>query len=533
MRDGVRTVILAINAKYVHSSLAAWVIAGGVRKHARMRHGIQVAQANINQSIDAIAAQVTEHSPDVVGVSSYIWNAHLLPGLLRLLREKLPRAVTVLGGPEASHNAGFWLSYADYIICGEGEKSFPALLDELACGNPFTQRIIPEEQPTDDFIDPYSAEYFAAQQNRIEYIETSRGCPYRCAFCLSGGSKLRFFPVDAAKDQIVRLARQGAQTIKFVDRTFNCNPERAYELFEFCIGLKTDCRFHFEVAPDLFDARTISLLREAPPGRIQLEAGLQSFYSPALEASSRQTDLAAAQRNIRELLERKNIHIHVDLIAGLPYERLADFKNSFDRAYALGAHTLQLGFLKMLHGSEMRKREKSIVYAENPPYEIISSPWMSAGDLKILKTAERALQHTHNKGRFLSAVGYAQKASGMRPFEFYHSLGENTQSYAAPLEDYAWQIYSHLIKLNGVDAKILLGHMICDWMGMVKGKNMPKFMRIQGERAKHTAQEAKKLLGRCVERQEACLLPSGGGVFVDSQTRDPVTGLYRIYFISG
>ena len=544
----LKVVILAINAKYVHSSLSARVLAAGVSRHGRLPHDVRVVEANINQASSDIAAEVAAHSPGVVGVSSYIWNAGKLPEILRLLREYLPKVIIVLGGPEASHNARQWLErpapeHADFVLRGEGERTFPALLDALAeesdpglvpgiCYIAHSKtHLSPEPEPLDDFVDPYSEEYFTALGGKLAYIETSRGCPFSCAFCLSGGSAVRFFALDTVKKQIRRLSKSGARTIKFVDRTFNCNAGRAYELFEYVIGLDTACCFHFEAAADLFDERTLELLSTAPPGRIQLEAGLQSFFEPALKASFRKSDLQAAQKNIRTLSRGGNIHIHIDLIAGLPYETLGDFENSFNRAYALGAHNLQLGFLKLLHGSALREREKRIIYDNNPPYEIISSPWMSADDLRILKQTENALRQTYNKGRFLSALSYVLSASGISPFSMYSSLGMAAPNHGIPLERYAEQVYAHFCTLSCVNPDILLEHILCDWLAMVKGKNMPPFMRIENKRQNQILISAERILGRLIERTQSAVLPSGRGVFVDSESRDPVTGLYKLHFV--
>lgn len=539
-----KTVILAINAKYVHSSLSAWVLAAGVPRYAQLPHEIKVVEATINQKSSDIAEQVAVHAPDVVGISTYIWNAGKLPDILRLLREHLPAAVFVLGGPEASNNAEYWLDLgADFVIRGEGERSFPAFLDMLSdnsalesvpglCwkqgGETLSNKQAP---PADDLVDPYGSAYFDALNGRIAYIETSRGCPFSCAFCLSAESGVRFFPLDTAKEQILKLSKSGTQTVKFVDRTFNCNAKRAYELFEYVIGLDTACCFHFEVAADLFDEPALSLLKTAPPGRIQLEAGLQSFFAPALKASSRQTDLEKAEKNIRAILSGGNIHLHLDLIAGLPHETLPDFKDSFDRAYSLGAHTLQLGFLKLLYGSKLREQAASIICGEKPPYEIISSAWLSAEDIKVLKETENALQHTYNKGRFLSALRYVLSVSGLRPFSFYRALGESAQNHGTPLKDYAGQIYDFCVKLPNVDVDELRSHMICDWLGMTKGANMPQFLKVGDMRRKQLAKTAEMLLGRKTSRHESAILPSGKGIFADSENRNPVTGLYKIHFV--
>ena len=531
-----KLVLLAINAKYVHSSLSVWVLRAGVEKFARTPHEVEVIEATIHQNNDEITDLIAAHSPDVVGISTYIWNAAKLPELLKALRERLPGAALVLGGPEAGCNPEYWLPRgADHVLCGEGERTLPALLDSLSRGVTAETEPLPLLEP----VDPYSEAYFSALNGRIAYLETSRGCPFQCAFCLSGGrspsvgGSVRFFPLDTAKTWIYRLAQSGARTIKFVDRTFNCNSGRAYDLFEFVIGLDTDRCFHFEVAADLFDERTLSLLSKAPPGRIQLEAGLQSFYEPALRASSRQTDLEKVERNIRTLLWEQNIHIHVDLIAGLPYETLSDFQAGFDRAYALGAHTLQLGFLKLLHGSRLRQQAYALglCCSAEPPYEIKRSPWLSAEDLIILKQTENALQHTYNKGRFLSVLEYLLRVSGLRPFTLFHALGKSAPNHGTPLDVYAGQIFDCFTAIPGVDVNELRERMVCDWLSMVGGKNMPPLLKIQDRRRLEPEAAAQKLLGHGIRRHEAAVLPSGRGVFADTAARSPVTGLYRLYFV--
>ena len=525
-----KIVILAINAKYVHSCLAAWILAESVARYGRFCYDVKVVEANINQSDDEIAAQVAAHNPDVVGISTYIWNADKLPDIMKILRELMPKAIFVFGGPEAAHNAEYWLEHGvDFVLRGEGERKFPALLDALYDGTQFN----PEMEFPADFIDPFSEACIAALKGKIAYIEASRGCPFSCAFCLSGDDAVRFFPIDAVKGQLDKFATADVRIIKFVDRTFNTDAKRAYELIEYIIGLDTANRFHFEVAADLFDEPTLALLATAPPGKIQLEAGLQSFFAPALAASNRQTNLVKAVENLRILLRSGNIHVHVDLIAGLPHETFGDFMDSFDQAYSLGAHTLQLGFLKLLHGSALRENEKSIIHAKEPPYEIISSPWMSTADLKILKKTENALQNTYNKGRFLSALNYVLLATDLRPFALYRVLGEAVAKNGMPLEDYALQIYRLCVKLPKVAPDILLGRMICDWMGMVKGVNMPIFMKIGDKRQlAPVLKAAEETFGRNIRRNEAAILPSGKGVFVDSESCDPVTGLYKLHFVN-
>lgn len=539
-----KVVLLAINAKYVHSSLSAWLLAEGIRRFAKRPYDIKVVETTINEPLEKIVDSVSVYSPDVVCVSSYIWNARILPDVLSKLKVCLPSAVFILGGPEAAYNQDYWLDgLADHVLAGEGEYVLPAFLDVL------TDEVIGAASikcadhnhndccaiaDTNCFLDPYTDDYFAALRGRLAYIETSRGCPFNCAFCLSAFDSVRFFPLQTVKEQIRKLAASDTKTIKFVDRTFNCNPERAYEIFEFCLSLKASCKFHFEVAADLFDERTLKLLETAPSVCFQFEIGLQSFYEPALLASSRQTDLGRAVENITRLVRGKNIHIHVDLIAGLPYETLDEFKNSFDRAYVLGAHTLQLGFLKLLHGSVLRSQadELGIIYSDVAPYEIICSPWLSEADIRVLKQTENALQHTYNRGRFLSALDYVLKVTGLTPFSLYNKLGECFPNHGTQLEDYACQIFSFCCELSPVVKDELIDRFLCDWLSMVKGKNAPEFLKPRLVSSRDLAGAFEKCLGRKYRRGEAGVLSDGTGIFVDSESRDPVTGLYRLYRMS-
>ena len=228
----------------------------------------------------------------------------------------------------------------------------------------------------------------------------------------------------------------------------------------------------------------------------------------------------------------QNIHIHVDLIAGLPYETLHAFMDSFDRAYALKTHNLQLGFLKLLYGSQLRAQAEGygIIYSKEPPYEISESPWLSASDIQILKQTENALQHTRNKGRFLSTLDYVLSATGERPFSLMRSLGASVPNNGTQLEDYALLIYEFFIGLPGVDKNSLKDCLIFDWLGMVKGKNAPSFLKNDDERRRLVAEEAEKRLGHAVRREEYAVLNSGKGVFVDRNDRNPVTGMYKVFY---
>ena len=547
-----KVVLLAINSKYVHSALSVWILKESLRKFSLYELDCRVVESTIQQSCDEIANDVAAEIPDIVGISAYIWNSGAISDIIRKLRERLPKLVIILGGPEALIGTEYWESRgADYVLTGEGEFLLPGLIDGLISSAAAVkekneghfEELFPQNakntkntintKSSEEPLNPYTDEYFEALGNKIAYIETSRGCPFSCAFCLSGDDDVRFFPNKIAKDRILKLSKSKARTIKFVDRTFNCRPERAYELFEFVINLDTDNRFHFEVAADLFDEKTINLLKKAPPGRIQFESGIQSFCEPALEAVSRKTDLKKTEENLKKLILGKNIHIHVDLIAGLPFESYEEFQRSFNRAFAIGAHTLQLGFLKMLHGSELRQMAANMdmTFSQKPPYEILCSEWLRGGDIECLNVAENALRHTYNRSRFLQTLEYALSVSNMTPFSLFMQIGKSAPNHGIQLENYAERIFEVISCLHGVDKEILCDKMTCDWLGMVKGKNMPKFMK-RGFLAHNRAVEiAKKMMKLDIQRSEYALLSTKKIVFTDNKERDPVTSLYKLHYV--
>ncbi|MCL2445428.1 MAG: B12-binding domain-containing radical SAM protein [Oscillospiraceae bacterium] len=526
--------LLAINTKYVHSSLAVWAVASGIAVHAQQAHAVSVIEATINQDYAEIAQRVIAQQPDVLGISAYIWNAHMLPQLIAQLRRHLPNLIIVLGGPEVACNEQHWQNQgADHVIQGPGEQQFAALLDTLEQENSATCRggNFAARSPQ-KYTGPYSDAYFSALAGRIAYIETSRGCPFRCSYCLSGNQKLEFVPLALAKEQITKLTQSGTRTIKFVDRTFNANTQRACDIWTHVLSLNSNCCFHFEVAADLFDEQSLALLAAAAPARIQLEIGLQSFHSPTLSAVQRKTNLEQAEKNIRRLVAADNIHVHVDLIAGLPQETLATFEQGFNRAYALGAHKLQLGFLKLLHGSELRDQaqELGLVYAKEPPYEIVRSPWMSESDLAWLKTAENALQHTYNQSRFLRTLRYVLAVSQLSPLQLFHGMGSAAPHHATALEHYATQLYAYFRALPNVEDEPLRDHMLCDMLSMTKGQSMPAFLKCYDKKRKQVLHHANAALARNICACEVAVLSDGRGVYVDSRKQNPITGLYLLEF---
>lgn len=464
----MKTVITCINSKFIHSSLAPWCLLSGIRTYAKISHNAVVREFTVNQKVEEVVAALAAEHADAYAFCVYIWNVRYMKTLLPLLKAAVPSCTIILGGPEVSHrpqNAQEELG-ADYVCVGEGEKSFPALLDALA-DNLSVDPIVPPVS-VDIPPSPFLPEYFETLNNRIAYIEGSRGCPFSCGFCLSGRDDcLRLFPLERVKANILQLAVSGAKTIKFVDRTFNCHKGRCEDILRFILSeygkrIPKDVCFHFEVAADLFQKETLDLLATAPQGLFQMEAGLQSFHLPTLEAVTRKTDIDAICRNVKSILAAGNIHLHIDLIAGLPYEDFETFRLSFNKAYALQPHMLQLGFLKLLHGSALRSaiKEHGYVFDREAPYEVCSSHYISEGELTQLHAIEDVLERLYNSGRFVYTLKYILKTVDMTPFDVFDAFAEYLDEEAVRVDNisldayigYVWTFFS---ALPNVDVTVL------------------------------------------------------------------------------
>ena len=383
----------------------------------------------------------------------------------------------------------------DYVLSGEGEESFPMLLDGIACENVSNvdgltyraEKIIvnPEKEYTGTPVSPYTEEFFDSLNGRICYIETSRGCPYRCAFCLSGRcSSLRFFEMDRVKEDILKLSKSGTQTVKFVDRTFNANSKRANEIFEFIISkygksIPDSVCFHFEIAGDILTEETLNILSKAPKGAIQLEIGMQSFNEETLKSINRKTNTQKLIENIKKLVSFKNMHIHIDLIAGLVGEDIKSFEDSFNIGYSLKAQMLQMGFLKLLYGAEMREKPEKFPceFSSEPPYEVTSTPWLTSEEIKSLKKCEDALERLYNSGRFLFTLDYLINECGYTPFNLFMGFGNAIDGTNMTLSNYAKMVYDYFS--DKVDKEILREKILCDLLSSSYSAPIPSQFKIQ------------------------------------------------------
>lgn len=493
----MKVIIACLNSKYVHASLSPWCLLAGVREFAENTYDISVMESTINGDAKAFANKIINERPDVVAFSCYIWNITKTLEICSIIKTR-HNCKIVLGGPEVAYRPKDVLekyAFTDFVLSGEGEWTFPDFLDningDLANVSGLTYRkngeiiTIDEKEYTDTPPSPFSEEFFNNLNGRISYIETARGCPYRCAFCLSGRcSTLRFFDINRVKNDIIRISQSGTQTVKFVDRTFNANAERANEILLFIKEnygkeIPENVCFHFEIAGDILKESTIEILSSMPEGAVQLEIGMQSFNEETLKLINRKTNTDKLIENIRRLISFNNMHIHVDLIAGLTGENLESFKNSFNIGYSLKAHMLQLGFLKLLYGADMRENNEKYpcTFTDEPPYEVTSTPWLRADEIKSLKSCEDAVDRLYNSGRFLFTLEYLTDEVGILPFDIFNDFGNFVNGSKMRLSDYAEKFYTFFS--DKCERDVLREKILCDLLCCSSSAHIPDVLKVK------------------------------------------------------
>lgn len=386
-------------------------------QYARGRgYGVEVLEESINTPVLQVLDQLMAQDWDVYGFSVHIWSRSYVERLVALLRRVSPNVKIVLGGPEAGQVKGRRELY-DYLIEGDGEERFCEVLQGLA---------LPDgEQFRQDF--PYPDIEQVKAQHKIFYYEASRGCPFRCSYCLSSvGHRVRHKPLSQVLGDLEKFVVADVDLVKFVDRTFNLDESFYLPTMRFLAGVNCHTTFHFEIKADLLGKEVLDFLAIVPKGRFQFEVGIQSTHPETLAAIHRSNDWEKLRDNCGRILSYGNIHLHTDLIAGLPYEGLQQWRKSFNDVYGIGAPMLQLGFLKVLPGTEMAQRaqEYGLVYMPEPPYEILATRWMSYGDLQFLRKFDKIFDVVHNGGHFPNYLS-ALVQEFAEPYEFYKFLTDN------------------------------------------------------------------------------------------------------------
>ena len=437
----MRVLLIAVNAKYIHSNPAVY----SLRAYAQAalgdqpEVGIEIAEYTINQNTENILADIYRHRPDIAAFSCYIWNWNTIQELLPELPKLLPDTKLWLGGPEVSFHAEKIL--AQYmqltgIMVGEGEETFTQLVRFYHAPKGQLQDIpglvLPQgrTQPrelTDMSKLPFLYEDLGKFQNRIIYYESQRGCPFRCAYCLSAIDKsVRLRDIETVKKELQYFLDHKVSQVKFIDRTFNCNAAHALAIWRYLLENDNGVtNFHFEIAADLMTEEELEVLKQMRPGRIQLEIGVQSTNEQTLHAINRYMSLEHLRQVVDKIHSFHNIHQHLDLIAGLPYEDYDSFVTSFNDVYAMRPQQLQLGFLKVLKGSpiEEKAEEYGIVYNSRPPYEVLYSRWIPYDDVLRLKGIEEMVELYYNSCQFTHTLPVLEKEFSS-PFALYEALSQ-------------------------------------------------------------------------------------------------------------
>lgn len=435
----MKILLTAINAKYIHSNLAVYSLKASA---GEWEPDVELAEFTINNQKDDILKEIYRRNPQVLCFSCYIWNLDYVEEISREFHKLRPEVPIWVGGPEVSYEVEAFLKENPQItgvMIGEGEETFREVcgyyirkesdLEEI-CGLAFWKEGSVHYTACRELMDmtqiPFCYNQMEDFSNRIIYYESSRGCPFSCSYCLSSvDKKLRFRDLELVKKELQFFIDQKVPQIKFVDRTFNCNHAHAMEIWKYINDHDNGVtNFHFEVSADLITEEELELMATMRPGLIQLEIGVQSTNEITIKEIHRTMKLQKLKEVVKRVQSMGNIHQHLDLIAGLPYEDYETFQKSFDEIYALKPNQLQLGFLKVLKGSYMydHAAEYEIVYHDRPPYEVLSTKWLSYGDVLAIKQVEEMLEVYYNSGQFEVTMKLLEKLF-TSPFEMFQRMG--------------------------------------------------------------------------------------------------------------
>lgn len=514
-----RIILCTLNAKYIHASLGLRYLLANMARHGGedLRAQTVLREFTIARApqdvVDALLAELGEcEHTQVIGFGVYIWNLLQTTEVVRLLKQVRPGIKIVLGGPEVSHE---WetlkiVELADHLITGWGDVSFPKLCRALLHGpQPLMKVITGEQPPLDDIALPYAEYSDADLAHRLLYVEASRGCPFKCEFCLSSLDKTAWaFDLDRFLAELDTLFQRGARNFKFVDRTFNLKIDASIRVLQFFLDRLTDGLFlHFEVVPDHLPDRLKAMIARFPPGVLQLEIGIQSFNPAVQHTISRRQDNAKTEVNLTWLMRESHAHLHADLIFGLPGETLASFAEGFDRLYAIGPHEIQLGILKRLRGTPIARHsaEFGMVYQQDAPYLVQQTGAVDAGTMQRFTRLARYWDLIANSGRFKqSLVRLMQGPSPFQAFlDFSDWLWQKTGKTSGLTPEMLLDaLFDYLTDVRKEDIEPTRQILLADYLASGARSNPNCLRGLLGERGKPERKAAPALVLRQVRHGE-------------------------------
>ncbi|MDX8335429.1 B12-binding domain-containing radical SAM protein [Candidatus Cetobacterium colombiensis] len=431
-----KIVLVGINSQFIHTNLAIRYLKKYVEKYSDLK--LDIYESNINNQVQHIITDLFNLKANHYVFSTYIWNKEYIFRIIKELKKIMPNITITLGGPEVSYNAKESLienKSIDYVLIGEGEKvllNFLTNKDKNQRGVAYLSNdefiYLGDEFPIENLDTipfPYT-EKELEENIKILYYESSRGCPFSCSYCLSSIDKgVRYWSLERVKQDLEKFLKSDVELVKFVDRTYNLRKDRYLGIWEYLLeNYKDGITFHFEINANIFDEEVVEFLQKVPDGYFQFEIGVQSINKATMDSINRRNLLERLKNNIKAI--SKNIHLHVDLIAGLPYDTYESFKDSFDYVYDLDAEMIQLGFLKILSGTKIATEiEKyDYKYIEFPPYEILSNCFIKYDELVKLKNIEKMLDYYYNSEKFKNSIKYIIENNYERPFDFFEEVSE-------------------------------------------------------------------------------------------------------------
>lgn len=433
----MKVLCTAINSKYIHSNLAVRYLKSYTKE---LPYNCKIREFTINEREELLLKEIINEKPDVVAFSVYIWNVEIIEKLARLIKNVDENIEVLYGGPEVSYDSKSFLleNPGEYLIEGEGEETFRELIlyklgkaniedikglyykkDNKVIQNP--------KRPLmnmDKIVFPY--EENEDLDNKIVYMESSRGCPFNCIYCLSSTTHgVRFHNIDRTLKELQYFIDNKVKLVKFVDRTFNCNHNFAMSIWKFLIEADTETKFHFEISADLLKREELELLKTAPNDRFQFEVGVQTTNNEVLDNINRFVNFSDIKEKVVELLALRNIKQHLDIIVGLPGEDYDSIKKSFNDVHSISPEEIQIGFLKLLKGSEMREKSDiyGMKYSPYPPYEILRNDKLSYFEIQKLKRVEGVVDKYYNSQKFNGILEFFYKKY-KKPFDFFYELGD-------------------------------------------------------------------------------------------------------------
>lgn len=488
-----RLLLIGINARYTHTNLAVRYLRNN---SLDLPYEIIIKEFSINQNLLEILAEIEEVHPFAIAISVYIWNTELITIILPELKKILPSIKIILGGPEVSYNPENWLEKfpeIDFIIINSGETGFRYLLENNLS---VSQKIIHKPNPHFSAIKfPYLESDFKNLVHKYIYYESSRGCPFKCSYCLSSRKeqKLEFRDMEDVKKELDFLIFQNIKIVKFVDRTFNALPEFSRIIWIYLIEKNPRIKFHFEIHPGLLTNKDFEILEKCPKDLFQFEIGIQSVNPLTLKEINRYTDWEETKQKIIRLIKLQNIHIHVDLIAGLPYEDFSSIIFSFNEIFVLKADHFQFGFLKILHGTliEQKTKEYGMKFLNSAPYEILQTKWLSFSEMKKLKKIEKWLNIFYNSQKFTKSLNKLIELHESS-FDFFYKFDEFTKNENEdnPIKNWiknAVLLKNYIKKYFKEHKEYLFDCLRWDWCKIAKSHFYPEFLRTENTRlAKET-----------------------------------------------